>query len=178
MRINKTTGHAIRIMLACAREEGRLVKAAELSDELGIGLQNVLKIVHLLSHANLVAATRGRNGGVRLAAPATDISIGAVVRAIETMDVDDTGSANVATNLPELAPNVATLLDDALLAFISVLERHSLADIAAMQPRKAQQRSAKRKSSPAAAKRRTERPPANALPGKRRTTPVRSSELE
>lgn len=178
MRINKTTGHAIRLMLACAREEGRLVKAAELSVELGIGLQNVLKIVHLLSHANLVAATRGRNGGVRLAAPATDISIGAVVRAIETMDVDDDGSANVATNHPDLAPNVANLLDDALLAFISVLEKHSLAEIAAMQSRKPKQRPAKRKSSPGTGKRRTGRPLATAGSRKRGRASARSSELE
>lgn len=178
MRINKTTGHAIRIMLACAREEGRLVKAAELSVELGIGLQNVLKIVHLLSHANLVAATRGRNGGVRLAAPATNISIAAVVRAIETMDVDDDGSANVATNHPDLAPNVAGLLDDALLAFISVLEKHSLAEIAAMQSRKPKLRPAKRNSSPRAGRRRAASAPAVARPRKRGRAPARSSELE
>lgn len=144
MRINKTTGHAIRIMLSCARHEGRLIKAATLSEELGISVQNVLKIIHLLTHQDLIAATRGRNGGVQLAHPARDINIGAIVRAMETMDIDDAGDVSVAMSHPDLAPDVANLLDDAMLAFISVLEKHSLAEIAALQSRKSSAKSAAR----------------------------------
>lgn len=124
MRINRSTGHALRIMLACARQETRLIKVAELADELGLTQQNTFKIVHLLSQSDLISGARGRNGGVRLSRPARDISVGEIVRAIETIAVETEGdgTANAFTGI----------LDDALLAFISVLERHSLADVAGL----------------------------------------------
>ena len=69
MRLTKSTSHAIRILIECARADGRLVKVAELSDRLQITLQNVFKIVNLLTRSGLIEAMRGRNGGVRLARP-------------------------------------------------------------------------------------------------------------
>ncbi|MGE0698503.1 MAG: Rrf2 family transcriptional regulator, partial [Hyphomicrobiaceae bacterium] len=70
MRLNKSTSHAIRILIECARAEGALVKVAELSARLDLTMQNVFKIVHVLSRAGLLEAARGRHGGVRLARPA------------------------------------------------------------------------------------------------------------
>ena len=81
MRLNKTTSHAIRILIACARADGDYIKVAELSNALEITSQNVFKIVHILSHAGLIAAARGRHGGVRLARAADTIRIGDIVRA-------------------------------------------------------------------------------------------------
>lgn len=128
MRLNKSTGHAIRILIDCARAEGRLVRVAELSEHLGITLQNVFKIVHLLSRANLVAPTRGRNGGVALARPAAEIRISDIVRAMESTLVEIEGSQSGATASAEA--DVNKVLDDALVAFISVLDQHTLADMA------------------------------------------------
>ena len=70
MRLTKSTSHAIRILIDCARADDRLVKVAELSERLQITQQNVFKIVNLLARAGLIEAMRGRNGGVRLARPA------------------------------------------------------------------------------------------------------------
>lgn len=178
MRINKTTGHAIRIMLACARQDGELIKAAALSGELGISLQNVLKIIHLLTHQGLIAATRGRNGGVQLARPATEINIGSVVRAMETMNLDEDGDVSVASAHPDLAPDVANLLDDALLAFIAVLEKHSLAEIAALQTRKVATKAPGRKAAPRSRKPAPGRALAISKPTRRGSSPRRTSELE
>ena len=83
MRLTKQTGHAMRILIDCAHAEGELVKVAEISARLGITKQNVFKIVHLLSRAGFISASRGPSGGVRLAKPAELIRIGDVVRSIE-----------------------------------------------------------------------------------------------
>lgn len=136
MRINKSTGHALRIMLACAAREGQLVKVAEIADELQLTHQNVFKMVHILSQSGLIAAARGRYGGVKLARPASEISVGEIVRAIETIVIDADGEGGIAAVHHGLTPAVAGVLDDALLAFISVLERHSLAEIAALKSKK------------------------------------------
>ena len=43
----------------------------------------MIKVVHHLSQAGLIETIRGRNGGMRLARPASDIGLGDVVRATE-----------------------------------------------------------------------------------------------
>ncbi len=122
MRLNKSTGDAIRILIACARAEGALVKVVDLSASLDITMQNVFKIVHILSRSGLTAAVRGRHGGIRLSRPADAIFIGDIVRAMETTEPAlDTGAG------------VTSVLDDALEAFIAVLDRHSLADMVARE---------------------------------------------
>src|SRR5205085_8481695 len=88
MRLTKSTSHAIRILIDCAQADARLVKVAELSERLQITPQNVFKIVNLLARAHLIEAVRGRNGGVRLARPASAIRIGDVVRATEVTHVE------------------------------------------------------------------------------------------
>lgn len=129
MRLSKTTNYAIRILLDCAASDGNLVKVAEISERRDVTLQNTFKIVHLLSRAGFLQAVRGRHGGVRLARPAADIRIGDVVRAMETMRLEiesDEGDARAPER--QLAA-FDQLFDDALDAFISVLDGHTLQDM-------------------------------------------------
>jgi Rrf2 family nitric oxide-sensitive transcriptional repressor len=120
MRLNKSTGDAIRILIACARTDGALVKVVDLSSMLDITMQNVFKIVHILSRSGLTAAVRGRHGGIRLSRSPDTIFIGDIVRAMESTEP-----------ALESAGGVTRVLDDALEAFIAVLDRHSLADMVA-----------------------------------------------
>jgi Rrf2 family protein len=132
MRLTKSTSHAIRILIECARAADRLIKVAELSQQLEITQQNVFKIVNLLARAGLIEAMRGRNGGVRLARPAATIRIGDVVRATEVTHVEiEDGTAG---RKQKRGRGVNKILDDALGAFIDVLDQHTLADMAAGQP--------------------------------------------
>jgi len=135
MRLTKSTSHAMRILIDCARAEERLVKVAELSARLGITQQNVFKIVNLLTRAGLLEGVRGRNGGVRLARPAAAIRIGDVVRATEVTHVEiEDGPAG---RRPRHARGVNQVLDDALGAFIDVLDQHTLADMVSGRPAEA-----------------------------------------
>jgi Rrf2 family protein len=123
MRLNKSTSHAVRILIDCATAEGKLIKVADIAKRLDITQQNAFKIVHLLSKAGFLSSVRGRHGGVRLARAASQIRIGDVVRSIETLgrdDAEDTGRGSL-----------HQIVDDALDAFISVLDQHTLEDMAA-----------------------------------------------
>ena len=95
MRLTKSTSHAIRILIDCARAGDQLIKVAELSGRLEITQQNVFKIVNLLARAGLIEAMRGRNGGVPLGRPAALIRIGDVVRATEVtrVAIEEDGAA-------------------------------------------------------------------------------------
>lgn len=131
MRLTKSTSHAIRILIDCAQSDGRLMKVAELSDRLGITQQNVFKIVNMLARSRLIGATRGRNGGVRLARPASEIRIGDVVRATEVthVEIEDGAIEQQST----ASRDVNRVLDHALGAFIEVLDQHTIADMAKAQ---------------------------------------------
>jgi Rrf2 family nitric oxide-sensitive transcriptional repressor len=130
MRLTKTTSHAIRILIDCAQAGGELIKVAEIAGRLEITPLNVFKIVHMLSRAGFIVAVRGRNGGVRLARPAAEIRIGDVVRATEITSVEIESAADDRKRAKKGARKLNTIFDEALDAFISVLDRHTLEDMA------------------------------------------------
>jgi Rrf2 family nitric oxide-sensitive transcriptional repressor len=108
-------------LVDCARSGDELVKVAEIAQRLEITQQNTFKIVHLLSRGGFVKAVRGRYGGVKLARPAEEIRVGEVVGVME-------GSALEARE--EERQSAQAIFDDALDAFISVLNQHTIADMA------------------------------------------------
>ncbi|MGL4397801.1 MAG: RrF2 family transcriptional regulator [Hyphomicrobium sp.] len=128
MRLTKQTVHAIRILSECARAADGLTKIADLATRLDITKQNVFKIAHLLNKGGFLTGVRGPSGGVRLAIAPRDIRIGDVVRVIEN---------------PRMAPSdgrrrkaakagvIEGLFDDALTAFIDVLDQHTIAELSA-----------------------------------------------
>jgi len=130
MRLNKSTGHAIRILIECARAKGELVKVADLAMTLDLTMQNVFKIVHILSRNRLISAARGRNGGVGLARPADQIRMGDIVRAMETTDIEVDVETPLNRSSRVDVSGVNRVLDDALEAFVAVLDQHTLADMA------------------------------------------------
>ena len=130
MRLTKTTSHAIRILIDCAQAGGALIKVAEIAGRLEITPLNVFKIVHMLSRAGFIVAVRGRNGGVRLARPAAEIRIGDVVRATEITSVEVESAAADKKRSKKGGRKLNTIFDEALEAFISVLDRHTLQDMA------------------------------------------------
>ncbi|MGE0768411.1 MAG: Rrf2 family transcriptional regulator [Hyphomicrobiaceae bacterium] len=134
MRLNKSTGHAIRIMIECARAEPRLVKVVDLAACLDLSMQNVFKIVHILSRARLVACTRGRNGGVRLARNPEAIRLGDIVRATEATRLAKDDLLPAGDEASSDATDVMHAIELALEAFVDVLDRHTLAAMAGRLP--------------------------------------------
>ncbi len=127
MRLNKSTSHAIRILVDCAQAGDELVKVADLSARLDITMQNVFKIVHILSRAELITAMRGRYGGVRLTRRPSEIRIGDIVRAMESTALEL--EAGDRRSDARVARGVNVVLDSALEAFIGILDQHTLADL-------------------------------------------------
>lgn len=127
MLMNKTTSNAVKVLVACAQAGENMVKVANLAEGLDLTQQNTFKIVHLLSRAGFVSATRGRNGGVTLARPASEIRVGEVVRSMEYPDSGDTSQ-----QAGEFQDKVLSRLEkEALEAFISVLNQTTIEEMAA-----------------------------------------------
>ncbi len=150
MNLNKTTTHAVRLLVACSRAEAEMVKVADLAVQLELTQQNTFKIVHLLSRAGFVTAMRGRNGGVALARPANLIKVGEVVAAMEYPDADTSGLSTSGETTGQNVP----LMGEALSAFLEVLNQNSIADLAAA----ADQEASKAKTAKKRATRKSEPP--------------------
>jgi Rrf2 family protein len=71
-------------MAAAARHCGQAqMNAAQLSEEIGLPLPTVQKLVSKLSHAGLLRSVRGAGGGFKLARPAAAVTLADIIEAIE-----------------------------------------------------------------------------------------------
>jgi len=82
IKLGKLTDYAIAVMGQLTREESA-ISAHVLAGKTGIPEPTVAKVLKLLSKEDLVISERGAAGGYRLAKTADDISIGAIITAME-----------------------------------------------------------------------------------------------
>ena len=83
LELTRRGDYAVRAMLVLARDGAEQATAASLAAETAIPASYVPQVMGDLVRAGLVANRRGRHGGYRLARPATEISLLAVVEAVE-----------------------------------------------------------------------------------------------
>ena len=109
MQISAKTDYAIRALLSLAEREPELVKVDTIVREQGLPRKFVEAILGELRRAQLVRSQRGADGGYALARPAAEITIGAVIRAVDGplaevrgLRPHETTYAGVAQHLPDL----------------------------------------------------------------------------
>ena len=71
------------ILSAMAKEPDVVMSATFLAESLHLSAPTASKILKILGDANLVTSVRGAVGGYRLGRPAADISVAAVIAAME-----------------------------------------------------------------------------------------------
>ncbi len=135
MRLTRQTNYAIRILMYCAANEGRLSRIPEIAAAYTVSELFLFKILQPLVEHGLVETVRGRNGGVRLGKPAAEINLFDVVRVTEENFAMAECFENDATECPlvdSCALNAA--LREALNAFFGVLERYTIEDLVKARP--------------------------------------------
>ena len=83
LRVTKLTDYATVVLTVLATEPARVLSAPELAERARLELPTVAKVLKPLAHAGLVEGFRGAGGGYRLARPASEVSLIAIVEAIE-----------------------------------------------------------------------------------------------
>lgn len=84
LRINRQTDYAVRVILALSkRGQGTRLSTAEIQREMRIPPALMVRIVAELARAGLVNTFSGRDGGLMLPSPASQISLRDVVEAFE-----------------------------------------------------------------------------------------------
>ena len=126
MKLTLHTRYALRVLARLAAERGRLAPIAEIGRAWGMPHNHLMKIVAELRRAGFVESIRGRNGGIRLARPAREITLGELVQHTErSLD-----SKSETTRNPHRPPEVEHLFKAAFTSFFATLDRFTVADIA------------------------------------------------
>lgn len=127
MRLTRYTDYALRVLLYLGHDQARLCSIAEIARAYAISQNHLMKVVNDLVNAGYLESVRGRTGGIRLARPPAEINVGALIRHTE----DDFDLVECDACLIGPACGAASMLDEALGAFMTVLNGYSLADLLA-----------------------------------------------
>lgn len=133
MRITAKADYAVRAAaeLAAAQPAGRPVKGEHLSRAQGIPHKFLENILTDLRHAGLVRTRRGAEGGYALTRPAAEVSVADVLRAVEGPLAAVQGTRPEALRYEGAASRLPDLWVALRANVRAVLERVSLADLAA-----------------------------------------------
>lgn len=129
MRLTVFTDYTLRTLIYLALRPDTLVTISDVANAYQISTNHLMKVVHQLALAGDVITVRGQRGGLRLARPASEINVGAVVRRAEPdMELMPCfGSQALCVIQPECM--VASAVDEALRAFLATLDRYTLEDL-------------------------------------------------
>ncbi|MFN7008807.1 MAG: RrF2 family transcriptional regulator [Allorhizobium sp.] len=130
MQLTRFSDYGLRLMMAAAANSDRRITIEETARAYNISRAHLMKVAQLLVRQGFLKGSRGRTGGLSLARPAESITIGELVRATETdfAIVECMGAGNQCRITPGC--RLRGVLGEALAAFLQVLDRHSLAELA------------------------------------------------
>ena len=130
MRLTRQTNYAIRILMYCAANEGKLSQIPEIASSYHLSEAFLFKILKPIVAHGFVASIRGRNGGIQLARPAHDITLSDVVKITEdSFAMADCFEAD-GTDCPLVDQcGLNKALREALNAFFAVLDNYTIEDV-------------------------------------------------
>lgn len=125
MQLTQHTDYGLRLLIVLARS-GRALPLPAFSSQQGLSYHHVAKVAQALIREGLAISQRGRSGGIALGRPATEISVGEVVRKLERgMRLADCARCALKADCA-----LSCVLAKALEAFLDVLDSYTLADVA------------------------------------------------
>lgn len=135
MRLTAFTDFALRTLMRLAAESDRLFTTEEIASAFSISRNHLSKVVRDLAEAGFIVTQRGAGGGFRLARPADQITLGQVIRALESRHAivecfrADGGQCCLTTHC-RLKPKLARAAE----AFLRDLDQTTLAECAYTGP--------------------------------------------
>jgi Rrf2 family nitric oxide-sensitive transcriptional repressor len=129
MRLSSFSDYSLRVLMYLGVHSERLTTIAEIAGAYGISENHLMKVVHQLGRMNYIETVRGKGGGMRLAKLPAEIRLGEVIRQTEVDWALVECFATGAQCQIQAACRLPSILDEALAAMFSVLDRHTLADL-------------------------------------------------
>ena len=130
MRLTTRTNLAARVLMVCAVNPGRTVRSGDIAQTCNASANHLAQVIHHLQMHGFVDTLRGRSGGLQLAKPADQISIGHLFRVFES-GVPFAECFSPATNTCPLTAScrLRDYIAEAVEAFYRALDPVMLADL-------------------------------------------------
>ena len=132
MRLTLYTDLSLRLLMFLAVRTKDLATIQDAAERYRVSRNHLMKVARQLGMAGFIETVRGRGGGLRLSRPASEIRIGDVVRTTEE-DFRMVECFDPDTNTCPLISicRLRGALGEALGAYLAVLDKYTLADLAA-----------------------------------------------
>jgi len=128
MQLTRFSDYSIRTLIYLGLlPPGELSNVASVAAHYDISRNHVVKVVHQLAQLGYIDSVKGKGGGIRLAKPASRICLGEVIRHTEGTLFPINCGEPYCRILPGC--RVKGVLQEAMDAFMAVLERYTLADV-------------------------------------------------
>jgi len=130
MHLTLHTDFALRLLMLLALEPDELHTIEEVARRYRISRNHLMKVAQTLTQQGFIESLRGRGGGLKLAKLATRINLGAVVRTTEdSLALVECFDRERNSCVVSSACGLRGPLEEALAAFLAVLDRYTLADL-------------------------------------------------
>lgn len=129
MRLTKHTDYAFRVLIYLASiPPDRLATVQEIAERFDVSRSHIMKVVQKLAAANIVHASRGQHGGIRLGQAKEAINLRAVIELMEAT----LAPVNCDEPLCIIKKNclLKNILFDAQRHYLEFVEQYTLADLA------------------------------------------------
>lgn len=135
MRLTLYTDLSLRLLMFLALKPNGLATIQDAAVRYRVSRNHLMKVARQLGQTGFIETVRGRGGGLRLSRPPAEIRIGDVVRTTEE-DFRMVECFDPARNTCGLAPacRLKGVLGEALGAYLSALDKYTLADLTAQGP--------------------------------------------
>ena len=129
MRLTRFTKYSLRVLIYLGQNSDSRVTIHQVSEAYDISKNHLMKVVSNLTRSKFVTAQRGPGGGIKLNRPPEEINLSEVISATEKdLRELDTSRQSDITQL-DADTRLSSYLHHALLAYLQVLGRFTLADI-------------------------------------------------
>lgn len=130
MRLTQYSNFALRTLQFLALRAPEIVRVDDVARAHGISRAHLMKVAYDLAQRGYIETLRGRNGGMRLARKAEEITVGEIIRWTEA-PLELVECFNPDTNTCPLQGHchLSRGIQRALRAFLSVLDDLTIADI-------------------------------------------------
>jgi len=130
MRITKRSNLALRVLMFCGVNQGRLVTKHDIAGKCNSSENHLGQVVNQLAQKGVLDTVRGRGGGIRLGMDATEIRIGDIFRMLEADSPVAECFADVDNTCPlAIACRLKSAITVAVNAFYASLNELTLKDL-------------------------------------------------
>ncbi len=128
MQITHHTDYAFRVLLYTASNPDQLVSISQIAEDYSISKAHLMKVVPALVKQGYITSSRGVSGGIKLALLPEQISVGAVFRSCESLQLVECFRENNNCFITPIC-RLSNVFNGAQKAFLHYLDSYTLADL-------------------------------------------------